>query len=46
MSVAPRPIFFAAVVVFTMVAVEAFDPRLISDSASSQEAETKEVSYG
>jgi paraquat-inducible protein A len=47
MSVEPGPglIFFAAVVVFTMLAVEAFDPRLIWDSASSQEAESKEVSY-
>jgi len=47
MSVEPGPglIFFAAVVVFTMLAVEAFDPRLIWDSASQQEAESKEVSY-
>ncbi len=47
MSVEPGPglIFFAAVVVFTMLAVEAFDPRLIWDSASSQEGESKEVSY-
>jgi uncharacterized paraquat-inducible protein A len=34
-----------AVVVFTMLAVEAFDPRLIWDSASSQQAELKEVGY-
>lgn len=47
MSVEPGPglIFFAAVVVFTMLAVEAFDPRLIWDSASLQEADRKEVSY-
>ena len=47
MSVEPGPglIFFAAVVVFTMLAVEAFDPRLIWDSASQQEADSKEVSY-
>jgi uncharacterized paraquat-inducible protein A len=31
--------------VFTMLAVEAFDPRLIWDSASQQEADSKEVSY-
>jgi paraquat-inducible protein A len=39
MSVAPAPglFFFAAVVVLTMLAVESFDPRLIWDSASSQE---------
>jgi paraquat-inducible protein A len=39
MSVAPAPglFFFAAVVVLTMLAVEAFDPRLIWDSASSRE---------
>ena len=42
MSVEPGPglVFFAAVVVFTMLAVESFDPRLIWDSAS-----TKEVSH-
>ena len=47
MSVEPGPglIFFAAVVVFTMLAVEAFDPRLIWDSASQQEADSKEVAY-
>ncbi|HZR82479.1 MAG TPA: paraquat-inducible protein A [Candidatus Binatia bacterium] len=35
MSVAPAPglVFFAAVVVLTMLAVESFDPRLIFDSA-------------
>ncbi len=39
MSVAPAPglVFFAAVVVLTMLAVESFDPRLIWDSASSKE---------
>ena len=39
MSVEPGPglFFFAAVVVLTMLAVESFDPRLIWDSASSQE---------
>ncbi len=38
MSVAPAPglFFFAAVVVFTMLAAESFDPRLIWDSASSR----------
>jgi paraquat-inducible protein A len=42
MSVEPGPglVFFAAVVVFNMLAVESFDPRLIWDSAS-----TKEVSH-
>ena len=42
MSVAPGAgvLFFAAVVVLTMLAVESFDPRLIWDSAS-----TKEVSH-
>jgi paraquat-inducible protein A len=40
MAVAPGPglLFFAAVVVFTMLAVESFDPRLIWDSASTDEA--------
>jgi len=40
MSVAPGPglLFFAAVVVFTMLAVESFDPRLIWDPASEEEA--------
>src|SRR5712671_4847207 len=39
MSVEPGPglVFFAAVVVFTMLAVESFDPRLIWDSASGKE---------
>jgi paraquat-inducible protein A len=39
MSVAPGPglFFFAAVVVLTMLAVEAFDPRLIWDPVSSNE---------
>ena len=47
MSVEPGPglIFFAAVVVFTMLAVEAFDPRLIWDAMSLNEADSKEVSY-
>src|SRR5262249_57311631 len=38
MSVAPAPglFFFAAVVVLTMLAVEAFDPRLIWDPASAR----------
>jgi paraquat-inducible protein A len=47
MSVEPGPglIFFAAVVVFTMLAVEAFDPRLIWDSVSPKEADSKEVTY-
>jgi paraquat-inducible protein A len=40
MSVAPAPglFFFAAVVVFTMLAVESFDPRLIWDALSSSPA--------
>ncbi len=39
MSVSPAPglLFFAAVVVLTMLAVESFDPRLIWDAASSGE---------
>jgi len=39
MSVAPAPglFFFAAVVVFTMLAVESFDPRLIWDATSAKE---------
>src|SRR6266446_2530949 len=47
MSVEPGPglIFFAAVVVFTMLAVEAFDPRLIWDSTNPNETDSKEVSY-
>jgi paraquat-inducible protein A len=40
MSVEPGPglVFFAAVVVFTMLAAESFDPRLIWDAASAMEA--------
>ena len=43
MSVAPAPgmLFFAAVVVFTMLAAESFDPRLIWDTAHS-----RKVQYG
>ena len=39
MSVEPAPglLFFAAVVVLTMLAVESFDPRLIWDAASARE---------
>ena len=39
MSVAPAPglLYFAAVVVLTMLAVESFDPRLIWDPAGSRE---------
>jgi len=39
MSVEPGPglVFFAAVVVFTMLGVESFDPRLIWDGAAQQE---------
>jgi paraquat-inducible protein A len=39
MSVKPAPgiLFFAAVVVLTMLAVESFDPRLIWDAASKKE---------
>jgi paraquat-inducible protein A len=39
MSVSPAPglLFFAAVVVLTMLAVESFDPRLIWDAASPKE---------
>ena len=39
MSVEPGPglLFFAAVVVLTMLAVESFDPRLIWDSTSTKE---------
>jgi paraquat-inducible protein A len=46
MSVEPGPglLFFAAVVVLTMLAVESFDPRLIWDSASSKPTQ-KEVPY-
>ena len=41
MSVEPGPglLFFAAVVVLTMLAVESFDPRLIWDPASSNEVQ-------
>ena len=41
MSVAPAPglLFFAAVVVFTMLAVESFDPRLIWDTAGPKEVQ-------
>jgi len=41
MSVEPGPglLFFAAVVVLTMLAVESFDPRLIWDAASLQEVQ-------
>jgi len=40
MSVVPGPglLFFAAVVVLTMMAVESFDPRLIWDSASAKKS--------
>jgi paraquat-inducible protein A len=40
MSVQPAPgvLFFAAVVVLTMIAAESFDPRLIWDSGASKEA--------
>jgi paraquat-inducible protein A len=46
MSVEPGPglLFFAAVVVLTMLAVESFDPRLIWDSASVREIQ-KKVQY-
>ncbi len=41
MSVSPAPglLFFAAVVVLTMLAVESFDPRLIWDAASAREVQ-------
>jgi paraquat-inducible protein A len=52
MSVEPGPglLFFAAVVVLTMLAVDSFDPRLIWDSVSTKEAiptglVSKEVSH-
>src|SRR5713226_9594896 len=47
MSVEPGPglIFFAAVVVLTMLAVGSFDPRLIWDSVSSNETGPREVTY-
>jgi len=46
MLVQPGPglLFFAAVVVLTMLAVESFDPRLIWDSADAQETK-KKVQY-
>jgi paraquat-inducible protein A len=46
MSVAPGPglLFFAAVVVLTMLAAESFDPRLIWDSAAGKETK-KDVQY-
>jgi len=46
MSVEPGPglLFFAAVVVLTMLAVESFDPRLIWDSSSSKQIQN-EVQY-
>jgi len=41
MSVEPGPglLFFAAVVVLTMLAVESFDPRLIWDPANPAEVQ-------
>lgn len=47
MSVEPGPglLFFAAVVVLTMLAVESFDPRLIWDMAIAKESTAKEVRY-
>jgi paraquat-inducible protein A len=44
MSVEPAPglLFFAAVVVLTMLAVESFDPRLIWDSSNSNKDQTKD----
>jgi paraquat-inducible protein A len=46
MSVEPGPglLFFAAVVVLTMLAVESFDPRLIWDSAGAKEVQ-REVQH-
>ena len=43
MSVEPGPglLFFAAVVVLTMLAVESFDPRLIWDSANAKEIQNE-----
>jgi paraquat-inducible protein A len=40
MSVSPGPglFFFAAVVVLTMLAVESFDPRLIWDASTREQA--------
>ena len=45
MSVEPGPglLFFAAVVVLTMLAVDSFDPRLIWDSISTNEAVPKRL---
>lgn len=45
MSVEPAPglLFFAAVVVLTMLAVESFDPRLIWDSANQNKQEVQHV---
>jgi len=39
MSVEPSPgdLFFAAVVVLTMIAAESFDPRMIWDSGAARE---------
>jgi len=47
MSVEPAPglLFFAAVVVLTMLAVESFDPRLIWDPTNRNKASAKEVSH-
>ncbi|HZP44425.1 MAG TPA: paraquat-inducible protein A [Candidatus Binataceae bacterium] len=47
MSVEPGPglVFFAAVVVLTMLAVESFDPRLIWDPAIGRGFATKEAGY-
>ena len=46
MSVEPGPglLYFAAVVVLTMMAVESFDPRLIWDSTGAKQNQ-KEVQY-
>ena len=43
MSITPGPglLFFAAVVVLTMLAVESFDPRLIWDAGSEMEIESQ-----
>jgi paraquat-inducible protein A len=43
MSVEPGPglLFFAAVVILTMLAVESFDPRLIWDSAGAKQTQRK-----
>jgi len=47
MSVEPGPglLFFAGVVVLTMLAVDSFDPRLIWDSARTIEESPEEVSH-